>query len=604
MGRHRADYMSHHRSTCANRYLKWLQQQGDLDDTPGTAHFKSAPKSLQLGSRSLSGHNTQPKNDDNPQNSRREDHAFHIVHEHIFDARLTGDALTSALQFFEETDDIEAYKEALVAAFRLRITFDCQVIRPSKTNRRFIFLAELASMIGEVDLASINTTGGLGMTILHLACVSDLADMLEPLFWRGASFDAFDESGLTALTYAVKSGDLDTVLVALALGADPTLGQPVASALSAERRDIMMALIQYGTDFNGSLVSAIDELDLDAVRFILSLELNPDLCSFDVVESMIDIISYRCCQDTDPCVHEQIALALLEYGVKIRPEEHFWFISHWAFSKASVQLLRATLKQVISPNVLNANDSDSGWTALHFAAEKSDKDSMHRKMTMASLLLEAGADINVRTRSGFTVLDLAAECDNKMLVKLLLDAGADITTPPNSKHSALTLAARRGNERVARMLIAAKADVNWQDEDGDSALILATEGGHVGTLRLLLDAGADINTRTRDGETALFIAVAYSYESIVRLLLDAGADVDGRTENDETALWLAVDSHKEEIVRQLLDAGASIDFRFLVEPRWTFVEIVLGKSEFRARAKLHLESYEDEDDGPRGWWTD
>jgi hypothetical protein len=167
MAQHRADYMVQHKSICAKRYLKWLQQHSDLDDIGGTATSRNGPRSLQLGSHVPRGHDTQRPKDDNPPRSQYKGRALHFVHEHIFDARLTGDALTCALMTFEETDNIDAYKQALIAAFCLNITFDSQNIRPLQESDRFSDLAEYALMIDEVnrDHLSINTMRSNGITI-------------------------------------------------------------------------------------------------------------------------------------------------------------------------------------------------------------------------------------------------------------------------------------------------------------------------------------------------------------------------------------------------------------------------------------------------------
>jgi ankyrin repeat protein len=137
------------------------------------------------------------------------------------------------------------------------------------------------------DHLSINTMSWNGMTIQHLACDAGLADLLEPLFWRGASLETFDEVGLTPLEWAVKSGDLDTVLFALALGADPALGTPFTKASFAGRRDIMMALAKYGADVNEedsngdtALGCAVSEEYLEGVRFLLSLGAHANLAIY------------------------------------------------------------------------------------------------------------------------------------------------------------------------------------------------------------------------------------------------------------------------------------------------------------------------------------
>jgi ankyrin repeat protein len=42
-----------------------------------------------------------------------------------------------------------------------------------------------------------------------------------------------------------------------------------------------------------------------------------------------------------------------------------------------------------------------------------------------TLLLKCGADINRKTLDGRTVLSIAAECDNRLMIDLLLDNHAD-----------------------------------------------------------------------------------------------------------------------------------------------------------------------------------
>jgi ankyrin repeat protein len=590
--------MSQHRSICAKRYLKWLQQHNDLDNADGTAHLKSAPKSLQLGSHVPQQHNTQRRNDDDPPSLQYKDRALHFVHEHIFDVRLTGDALTCALMTFEEMDDIDAYKQALTAAFRLNITFDSQNIRPLQESGRFSGLADLAMMIDEVnrDQLSINTRGSNGMTIQHLACALGLAELLEPLFWKGASFDTIDADDQTPLVHAVKSGDLGTVLFVLALGADPTLGYPFVIASAAERYDIMETLTKYGADVNEedyhgdtALGWAAEKHNWDEVQFLLSLGVTANSCSRGVDGVMVDTIWHCYCQDSDNCVHEQIALTLLEHGVYFGRTFHTGEMLRFALRKANLQLLCAMLKRITSPDVLNAITDDDGLSmlhyAVHYAAEASEKNLSHRSRAMVSMLIEAGADVNARDDEDYTALDVAAGDGNEALVRLLLDAGANVTTSPNCKRSVLMLAVCEGEEGVAQMLIDAGADADWQDEDGNSALIAAAEDGHVEILRRLLDAGADINLGNTASQTALFRAVVGGYEDVVRVLLDAGADVDVRTAFGDTALSIAAYHDKKEIVRHLLAAGARIDTRTLAGSMRTFIEIVLGESGFQARAK-------------------
>jgi ankyrin repeat protein len=435
---------------CAKRYLKWLQQHNDLDDTASTGNSRSAPRSLQLGIYVRREPDTQQSNNDDPPRSQHGNQALRIVHEHTFDARLTGDALTGALMTFEETDDIEAYKEALVAAFRLNITF--QNIRPLQKSERFGDLAELALMINEVnrDHAFINAVGRHEMPILHQACCAGLADLLEPLFWRGASFGTDVEFYRTPLFQAVGSGDLDTVVFALALGADPNLRYNFTFASIAKRGDIVMALVKYGADVNEkdwngetALDRAIDDESLDGVRFLLSLGADADLATYDAAHPMFRMTRRCKHRDYDDCVHEQIALTLLEHGSGLScQDQRGATIFDLAVYETNIRLLRALLKRITSLDVLDANDNDDQGIVLQRAVRVSNACLTLESSTVVSMLLEAGADINARTHDeGYTALDLAVEDGNEALVKLLLDAGASINYP------ALTRAAGRGDKK-------------------------------------------------------------------------------------------------------------------------------------------------------------
>jgi ankyrin repeat protein len=318
-------------------------------------------------------------------------------------------------------------------------------------------------MIDEVnrDHASINTMGSNGVTILHVACAFGLAELLEPLFWRGASFDIFNEAGVIPLEEAVHNGDLDTVLFALALGADPTLGYPFVIASAAERHDIMETLTNYGADVNEedsnghtALQRATNKQNWDELHFLLSLGASPSTYLFGVDGVMLDTISHCDYQDSDRCVHEQIALTLLDHGVYIGRTHNTGVMLRFALRKANLQLLCAMLKRFTFPDVLNAIPDDHGLSVLHYAAQASKKHLSHQGQVMVSMLLTAGAGVNSRSNDGYTALDMAVEYGNQALVTMLLDAGAHVNTATDCKHPALTLAARRGNEEVARLLIA------------------------------------------------------------------------------------------------------------------------------------------------------
>ena len=82
------------------------------------------------------------------------------------------------------------------------------------------------------------------------------------------------------------------------------------------------------------------------------------------------------------------------------------------------------------------------------------------RIEIASRLINAGANVNGRSRQGYTALMIAASHGQDDIVRLLLDSGADLTTVDASGRNALQIAReadRKGS--VALLLTASKAEV-------------------------------------------------------------------------------------------------------------------------------------------------
>ena len=180
--------------------------------------------------------------------------------------------------------------------------------------------------------------------------------------------------------------------------------------------------------------------------------------------------------------------------------------------------------------------------------------------SVAELLINSGADVNVRTSIyEWPVLHFAASHGREVIVELLITSGVnvDLRAVP-SLQTPLFDAARGGYESIAELLISNGANVNAKDHKAGTPLHLAVISGDYDTVRLLLANGADINAKNLPGETPLH-ATAYSgHTRITELLLAGGADVEASDQYGYTPLRRAVDKGQLTMAELLIKKGADI----------------------------------------------
>src|SRR5262245_41798544 len=238
----------------------------------------------------------------------------------------------------------------------------------------------------------------------------------------------------------------------------------------------------------------------------------------------------------------------------------------------SVSLL---LESGADPNLRN----DAGATALMWALADAEK---------TRLLLDHRAGVNARSDDGRTPLIIAAsQRGSGAVVKLLLDHGANPAVRCASyfgEMTPLSYAALAGDETVFRMLIerdtkrkgpmflplalAVRAscakcvelliDSVSRDDLNVALVIVARDLGDAKWVKTLLDRGADVNAKDRNGRAALML-VANSDKlpvEAVKILLDRGADVNAKTPEGETALDFAKRRGSTPVTDLLVKAGA------------------------------------------------
>ncbi|XP_076277120.1 uncharacterized protein LOC143207476 [Lasioglossum baleicum] len=209
------------------------------------------------------------------------------------------------------------------------------------------------------------------------------------------------------------------------------------------------------------------------------------------------------------------------------------------------------------------DDYSTGLTPLHRAVK-------WKQLRMAKLLINYGANVNVKDGKGTTPIVDAIKNGTTEMIELLLHNGADIKEHPELLYTAVM----NNNLKVTKLLLKYGADTRSR-KSRTPLLCTATENENLEIIECLLWHGIDINASDHDGRTALhYTVVCYWYDycsfcengynscynkEIAELLLSKGANVNVATKSGITTLSAASRKGYKDFVEILLKYGAEVD---------------------------------------------
>ncbi|OOQ88032.1 hypothetical protein PEBR_14662 [Penicillium brasilianum] len=184
---------------------------------------------------------------------------------------------------------------------------------------------------------------------------------------------------------------------------------------------------------------------------------------------------------------------------------------------------------------------------------------------IVKLLLDGGADCELKDSHGEKPLSWAARNRHDNIVKLLLHKGAECEAKEIFGQSLLSWAVRNDHEGIVKPLLDRGADSETKDSQGQTPLSWAAETGREAMVKLLLDGGADCESKDSHGETPLSWAARNGHDTIVNLLLHRGAECEAKEIFGQTLLSWAARNGREAIVKPLLDRGADCESKSLFD---------------------------------------
>lgn len=400
-----------------------------------------------------------------------------------------------------------------------------------------------------LDKGALKNAGARnGETALMEACILGYEPMVDLLLAQGVAVNAQDRDGATALMHAANYGNTDCVNALLAKGADVHLkskGGNTALMWATDTAEckaaIVKALLERGADPN--------ERYPDGTTVLMEALNGPRGSSGEGKErtAMIE--------------------ALLARGADVYAQNRAGqTVLMWAAEHGILRHVQLILRPDMN---VNARDN-TGQTALVYLNNAIFRD----YVPIAEFLLQHGADVHGKDKSGVTPLMRAVSVDSLSLVAKMLDRGAEVNAKDEWGKTAIMYASGDNGVPIAQALLDRGADINASDKHGKTVLMYAAESGNPPLVRFLLTRGADVKARDADGRTALMWVQGDSPDqvaAIVDMLAVQGVDIQARDKNGKTALIWATDESVEHhgmnvsaiiaTVQGLVAKGADINAR-------------------------------------------
>lgn len=386
------------------------------------------------------------------------------------------------------------------------------LIRASQANR--IEVVERLLDLG----VNVNLQTNDGKTALILAGMNGYVDIVDILLNSGADSSLTDKSAKTVLDYAAMNrhsevvamfdvkkfifqsaidGDVETVRSYLDSGVavdirDNNGSTPLMEASSKGYAGVIALLLEYGADIAAQdklSRSALDKAKANGHQEAIRLLIEAGLNLINAIKGGQDLASIKVIVDGQKnlnIVDTQGNSAL--------------FIAMIANRADVVEIL---LQSGAKTNTINPD----GQTALLFAANAGNSQ-------IVKLLLQSGFKAINFGRGA--ALFAAVEMNNSINVNMLLQAGANPNIRNADRMTPLLFAASSGFVEVVDLLIANDAQVNTKSKSGDTSLLLAIKNSHIGVVRSLVAAGS------KDGYKGFVEAEKLGNKDLIKAMIDSG----------------------------------------------------------------------------------
>jgi ankyrin repeat protein len=413
----------------------------------------------------------------------------------------------------------------------------------------------IASKAGNLEMvrrlldlgADPNSADKLGMTPLMEACSIGHLDLIKTLVDSNADIRAVSLNRQTPLWFATLHGSVDVVIYLLdELQIDPNAARedgvtPLMVASSQGFDTIAKLLINAGSDVNApdlqnttALVNAAEYGSPELVSLLLRSGAHVNIFTENSFTPLIVASAHG---------HLECVQRLVEAGA-IVDLEHPDGVTALMYASAAghVNIVKYL---IASGSDVNARHNLGGTALLEITAAPLSSQNTDQ---IVRALLDAGALVNIADNEGITPIISASAIGHETLLRysiphcspsifpwvfltlsrVLIDAGADLNLRAHSGMTALHYAISMGHSSVLQILLQGGANPrlevlsNDETHHGTPSLIFAVETGNLEIVRLLVENISEkdlLNQGDEHGITPLLKAIRLKHFEITEYLL-------------------------------------------------------------------------------------
>ncbi|MFH0761244.1 MAG: ankyrin repeat domain-containing protein [Bacteroidota bacterium] len=171
---------------------------------------------------------------------------------------------------------------------------------------------------------------------------------------------------------------------------------------------------------------------------------------------------------------------------------------------------------------------------------------------IGKLLLDKGADVQVKDQDNQMALNLAAWKGYKDFIDFLLDHNAAYDTTRNGAQIILSEAARCGHNRLFKVVLDKENQILSDENFNRYIMLSAISGSSVEIVKMLLERKIPVNNEANSyGWTPVHYAAANGHENMFRFLYENHLDINARTLSGKSAFNIAEAAGMTDVLKTI-----------------------------------------------------